>query len=155
MAQRAPWSGYARDTQSVANLASVTFPAISLPSIPFLDELNRSPAFDVVNIMVAASVPTPAGWTITVDIQYQPVKNGPLGEIAITPTGLAVLEQITAAPAMAMTVTATNASGGVETIAIAYGGAAAPGLTNEDGGSEMMPTTYSQDGLGTIPARIS
>jgi hypothetical protein len=150
MALRTPWTSFTSDTQTVANGATVQFPAIALPSIPFLDETSRSPGFDIINVMVAITVPTPAGWTLVADIIYQPVKNAAIGTLRLTPVGLSVLQQIPAAPGMSLRVSCANATGGAEQIAIAYGAAAAPGLTHPDGGTEHQPPTYAESGFGTI-----
>ena len=143
MAVRAPWAGFTRDSQTVAAGASVTFPSVSIPSIPFLDETNRSAAFDVVNVMAAAQVGTvAANWALTAAVQFQPMKQGPSASLALTVTALALLQQVTSAPGMTLTITATNNGAAPDTISIAYGGVAAPGLTHEDGGAEGMPPTY-------------
>lgn len=153
MALRAPWTGFITvPAQTVAAGASVTLPAISIPSLPFLDETNRSPAFDVLNMVLAAQVGTvAANWTIAIGLHFKPLKNGISASQSIAVTGLALTQQIAAAPAMTMQVTATNNGGAPDTIAASYGAAAAPGLTHPDGGSEEMPSTYRADGFGTIP----
>ena len=151
MSVRSPWSTFAQDTQRAvpAGVATV-LPSIALPSIPYLDELSRSPGFDQVNCMVALAVGIPANWTLTVDIQYQPVKNGPMGTTRLVAVGISFLQQVPAAPGMTMTCTVTNVGAVAANFAVSYGGAACPGLTHPDGGSHGHPGTYSPSLMGPL-----
>ena len=146
MAQRGPWSTFAQDLQTVAAGASTTF-VIALPSIPYLDEPSRSPGFDLLNVYVAAQVGTlVANWTMTVDITFQPVKNGPTGtgrQVGVTT--LTFNQQIPAAPGMGLVINCTNNGGAPDTIAIAYGGIVAPAIVHPDGdGDHHQPPTYGE-----------
>jgi hypothetical protein len=133
MATRSPASTFAQALVTVAAGATQTF-TVALPSLPYLDEKSRSPGFDLVNVMVAAQVGTVvANWAMTVDITFQPVKNGPVGtgrQAGVTT--LTFNAQTPATPGSGLTVTCTNNGGAPDTIAIAYGGVAAPGLYHPD-----------------------
>ena len=150
MAARSPTSTFAQSLITVAAGATQTF-TVNLPSLPYLDEKSRSPGFDLVNVMVAAQVGTVvANWTMTVDITFQPVKNGPVGtgrQAGVTT--LTFNAQVPATPGAGLTVTCTNNGGAADTIALAYGGVAAPGLYHPDEEHlSHQPATYGTYMIG-------
>ena len=134
MATRSPVSTFAQSFVTVAAGAAQTF-TVPLPSLPYLDEKSRSPGFDLINVMVAAQVGTVvANWAMTVDITFQPIKNGAIG------TGR---QPGVTTPGSGLTVTCTNYGGAPDTIAISYGGVVAPGLYHPDENEHThQPPTY-------------
>mgnify|MGYP003147397656 FL=1 len=144
MATRSPVSTFAQSFVTVAAGAAQTF-TVPLPSLPYLDEKSRSPGFDLINVMVAAQVGTVvANWAMTVDITFQPIKNGAIGT-GRQPgvTTLTFNAQVPATPGSGLTVTCTNNGGAPDTIAISYGGVVAPGLYHPDENEHThQPPTY-------------
>ena len=144
MATRSPVSTFAQAAVVVAAGAAQTF-TVPLPSLPFLDEKSRSPGFDQINVMVAAQVGTVvANWTMTVDLTFQPIKNGAIGtgrQVGVTT--LTFNAQVPATPGAGLTVTCTNNGGAPDTIGISLGGMVAPGLYHPDITNEThQPPTF-------------
>ena len=155
MASRSPVSTFAQAAVVVAAGAAQIF-TVPLPSLPYLDEKSRSPGFDQINAMVAAQVGTVvANWTMTVDLTFQPIKNGAVGtgrQGGVTT--LTFNAQLPATPGAGLTVTCTNIGAAPDTIAIAMGGMVAPGLYHPDITNEThQPPTFGSYMLGPEDTR--
>ncbi len=85
-----------------------------------------------------------ANWTMTVDLTFQPIKNGAIGtgrQAGVTT--LTFNAQVPATPGAGLTVTCTNNGGAPDTIGISLGGMVAPGLYHPDITNEThQPPTF-------------
>ncbi len=122
-------------TAPVAAGASVTLPAVPLPSIPFLDEQATPARCRKVTVMAAGitgGATTPANWGLAVTVQFQPMKGGPNQAFTLPATAisnLTVIFDLLALPSASLHITCTNNGAAPDFVTISYGGAASPNWT--------------------------
>mgnify|MGYP003664219340 FL=1 len=111
---------------------AITFPGLSLPSTPALDDLSKNPEFDQITIYVAVATTGPiADLVLTAAYTTQPIKNGPSAANALIVSGISCIQTVPSCPGAGLSITVTSGGAAAHTLLVAYGAHAAPSFVED------------------------
>jgi hypothetical protein len=123
---------FGQATGAIVAGGTITFPSLSLPSTPALDDLSKPPEFDEITVFVAVQTTGPiADLALTAAYTTQPIKNGPGAAFALTPSGVSVIQTVPSCPGAGLSITVTSGGAAAHTLLVAYGAHAAPGFVED------------------------